>query len=85
MTLADEIRVHAFRRYIQPARRKHSPVPSQITIVSGDLVREMKLHSRTPAVCGALDARKFQDEYELKLVDRSGPKFGMTTTWRFLV
>jgi hypothetical protein len=85
MTLADEIRAHASRRYIQPARRTAPPVPSTVTIVSGDIVRDLKLVRRGPAVCGALDSQKFQDEYNIKLVHRIGPLQGHTSTWQFLV
>ena len=62
MTLADQIRSHAVKRYINPARRGNSPVPATVTIVAADVVRELKLQQRCPAVCGALDAVKFQTE-----------------------
>lgn len=46
MILADQIREHAFNGYIRPARRENSVVPRFVTIVSGDIVREMKLVNR---------------------------------------
>jgi hypothetical protein len=85
MILADEIRAFAVSRYIKPARRKGSVVPPRVTIVSGDIVRQLKLQQRVPAVCGALDAQKFLNENNLKLVQRTGPKHGMTATWKLLV
>lgn len=85
MTLADQIRAHAVRRYIQPARRSHSLVPTTVTIVAGDVVREMKLQKRCPAVSGAFDAKKFQEEQRIKLLARGGPRQGPSATWRFLV
>jgi hypothetical protein len=45
----------------------------------------MKLEQRTPAVCSALDAKKFLSDNNLKLVQRTGPKQGMTATWKLLV
>jgi hypothetical protein len=66
--LADEIRAFAVSRYITPARRKGPVVPSGVTIVSGDIVCQLKLQHRVPAVCGALDAHKFLNENKLKLV-----------------
>jgi hypothetical protein len=66
MMLADEIRAFVVSRYIGPARRNGSIVPKQIKIVSGDVVRELNLQQRVPAVCGALDARKFLDSNGLK-------------------
>jgi hypothetical protein len=83
--LADEIRDFVIDRYIRPARRKGSVEPSRVTIVSGDIVRQMKLHQRVPAVCGALDARKFLEQNSLKLLQRTGPRQGMTATWKILV
>ena len=84
MILADQIREYAFNRYIKPVRHANSVVPYVVSIVSGDIVREMKLVNQTPAVCGALDARKFQNHYGLKLRSRSGPRQGMTARWQFL-
>jgi hypothetical protein len=85
MILADQIRTFATRSYIQPVRGKGSPVPSTVTIVCRDIVKGMNLVQRTPAVCSALDARSFQDDNNLKLIQRTGPKFGTTATWKFLV
>jgi hypothetical protein len=83
MTLADQIRAFAVQRYIQPARRAKSPVPATVTIVAADVVRELKLQQRCPAVCGAFDAVKFQDEQNIRLLRRGGPKHGYTATWQF--
>jgi 5-methylcytosine-specific restriction enzyme B len=83
--LADEIRAFAVSSYIMPARDKGSAVSSHVTIVSGDIVRQLKLQQRVPAVCGALDGHKFLNENSLKLVKRTGPRQGMTATWKILV
>jgi len=85
MTLADQIRAYAVRSYIQPARHTQSPVPATVTIIAADVVRELKLQQRCPAVCGAFDALKFQTEQHIKLLRRSGPKHGYTAMWQFLV
>jgi hypothetical protein len=85
MTLAEQIREFASSQHIKPARKTSAPYSTLVKIVSGDLVKEMRLKDRTPAVCGALDAKKFQDEYEIELLQRTGPKHGTTTTWTFLV
>ena len=84
MMLADEIRAFVVDRYIKPVRSKDSVVPSRVTVVSGDIVNQLKLQQRVPAVCGALDAQKFLDENDLKLLERTGPKQGMTATWKLL-
>jgi hypothetical protein len=83
--LANDIRAFVVSSYIMPARHRGSVVPSLVTIVSGDIVRQLKLQQRVPAVCGALDARKFLNENNLKLVKRTGPRQGMTATWQILV
>jgi hypothetical protein len=85
MILADEIRAFVVSRYIGPAQRRGSVVPSRVSIGSGDVVRQLKLQQRVPAVCGALDAQKFLNENSLELVQRTGPKHGMTATWKLLV
>jgi hypothetical protein len=66
-------------------RYERSVVPSLVTIVSGDIVRQLKLQQRVPALCSALGARKFFTENDVTLVRRSGPKFGMTATWEIFV
>ena len=55
----------------------------ETVIVAGDVHKDMRLKSRMPAVCAALDAQKFQDEYGVVLSSRAGPKQGSTATWRF--
>jgi hypothetical protein len=85
MTLADEIREFALKQYVEPVRRTKTPRTAHVTIVSGNIVRELKLRQRTPAVCSAIDAQKFQDDNGIQLLQRSGPKHGMTVTWNFLV
>jgi hypothetical protein len=51
MILADEIRPFVVSLYIMPARRKGSIVSSRITIVSGDIARQLQLQQLVPAVC----------------------------------
>ena len=85
MTLADQIREFARAQDVDPVRRTHPQLTTHVRIVSGDIVKRMKLHQRTPAVCGALDAKKFQVENAIRLLQRTGPKQGTTATWTFLV
>jgi hypothetical protein len=85
MILADTIRGFAFGSYIQPVQAKNSFRRLLGTIVSGNVVRSMKLKNRAPAVCGPIDALKFCSDNNLQLVKRSGPKQGLTVTWQFLV
>jgi hypothetical protein len=79
-TLAEQIRTYANRAFVEPARRAGR---SEVTIVAGDAHKDMKLHRRMPAVCGALDAKTFQDDYGVVLSSRTGPRQGATAGWRF--
>ena len=82
MILADRIRQHVLNNHIQPARSARA---SQVKFVSGDIHDAMKLISRYPAVCGAIDAKKFQDENNVVLIKKTGPDQGATTQWTFAV
>jgi hypothetical protein len=74
---ADRIRVYGKEKYVAPARqRKHK----RFSIKVGDVVRDLKMNGRTPAVCSALKTREFLQSNDLQLVDTSGPKSGQSTT-----
>jgi len=74
MILADEIRAFALKQYVGPVRRTNTPHTAHVTIVSGNIVPDMKLRQRTPAVCSAIDAQRFQDDNGIQLLQRSGPQ-----------
>ncbi|MGA7264795.1 MAG: hypothetical protein WA709_16420 [Stellaceae bacterium] len=80
--MAELIRQFAFEKYVEPMR---SARDAQIRIRAGDVHKEMKLSARTPAVCSALDARIFQSDFGLDLVQRTGPRQGSTVEWVFKV
>lgn len=71
--LADRIREFTFRTFIQPAVRANK---REITIRTGDVHSAMRLRERMPAVCSALESRKFEDFCGLHLVSRKGPQQG---------
>jgi len=71
--LADRIREFTLRTFIQPAVRANK---REITIRAGDVHSAMRLRDRMPAVCSALESRKFQDMCSLELVSRKGPHRG---------
>jgi hypothetical protein len=74
---ADRIRVFGKEKYVLPARQRKA---KRFSIRVGDVVRELKLNGRTPAVCSALKTGEFLENNDLKLVDTSGPKSGQSTT-----
>jgi hypothetical protein len=74
---ADRIRIYGQEKYVLPARQRKE---KRFSIRVGDVVRELKLNGRTPAVCSALKTGEFLEKNDLKLVDTSGPKSGQSTT-----
>lgn len=75
---AEEIRTFVNRNVIEPARENSQ---STITLTSGEVHKGMGLVNRFPAVCSAIGAQKFQDQYRVALSRRTGPKNGSTVTW----
>lgn len=74
---ADKIRMHGRERYVLPARHQKA---KRFSIRAGDVVRELRMNGRTPAVCSALKSREFQQSNNLRLVETTGPKSGQSTT-----
>lgn len=79
---ADQIRAYVNTAFLEPARRAGK---TDVVIVAGDVHADLKLDNRMPAVCSALDAQKFQDQYRVILSTRSGPRQSSTATWRFSI
>lgn len=79
---SDQIRKYAKVTYITPARQQGK---KHVTFSSADIHQGMKLHSGFSLVCGAIDAKKFQEFAKVKLETRSGPKQGAAARWTFRV
>ncbi len=77
MSHADQIRVYATEKYVLPARQRNQ---KQFSINAGDVVRELKLTRRVPAVCQALGTREFLRSNGLRVVAADGPPSGQSTT-----
>src|ERR1700680_101640 len=77
MQNADKIRIHSREKYVLPAR-KHKM--KRFSIRVGDVVRELGMNGRVPAVCSALKGSKFLRHNNLCLIETSGPKSGQSTT-----
>lgn len=80
MTLADKIRVYARDKYVLAAKERGE---SRFAIRAGDVVRDLGVHGRVPAVCSALRTDQFREENGLRLVEVVGPKSGQSTTVTF--
>ena len=74
---ADNIRSYGSERYVVPARKRQL---QKFSIRAGDVVRELKLLGRVPAVCSALKSRAFLEQNRLRIVERTGPRSGQSTT-----
>jgi hypothetical protein len=74
---ADNIRAYGRERYVDPARKRQL---EKFSIRAGDVVRELKLLGRVPAVCSALKSRAFLKQNSLRIVERTGPSSGQSTT-----
>jgi len=77
MRPADRIRTYGSEKYVLPARQRKQ---RSFSINVGDVVRELRLSGRAPAVCSALRTRQFLQSNNLRLVERSGPTSGQSTT-----
>jgi len=77
MTNADVIRRHSKEKYVTPARQRHE---RRFSIRTGDVLRDLKLNGRAPAICSALKTREFLEENALRLVSKTGPPSGQSTT-----
>ena len=77
MRNADRIREFATQKYLLPARDRGA---KSFSIRVGDVVRDLAMNGRTPAVCSALRSRRFWQHNNLRVVDTTGPNSGQSTT-----
>lgn len=74
------VRQHALREYMTAARRRGDRT---FSINVGAVHRALGLNNRVPLVCAALSSRKFLTKNNLRLVSRTGPPSGQSTTVTF--
>jgi hypothetical protein len=78
MKLSDTIRAHGREKYVLAARERSA---SRFSIRAGDVVNELGIGaSRAAAVCSALKTHQFLRDNELRLIEATGPKSGLSTT-----
>ena len=77
MTNADKIRLYGEEKYVLHARQNKL---NRFSIRVGDIVRDLKLTGRAPAVCSALKTNEFLEKNDLRLVETTDPKSGQSTT-----
>lgn len=78
---SDAIRRHAYEKYVLQARRRKEKL---ISINVGEVHRDLGLSNRVPLVCAALGSKKFLAEHGLRIVSKTGPPSGQSTTVTFL-
>ena len=75
--VSDTVREHATEAYVRPARRRGGRT---LSINVGDVHRAVALRNRVPLVCQALESAKFLRANALKLISKTGPPSGQSTT-----
>ena len=77
---SDLIRQHAYKEYISAALRRGEKT---LSINAGAVHRALALNNRIPLVCAALGSRKFLTEHCLRILSKTGPPSGQSTTVTF--
>src|SRR5216684_9128554 len=77
---SDAIRRHAYEKYVSAARRRKEKT---VAINVGEVHRALTLNNRVPLVCAALGSKKFLTEHGLRLLSKTGPPSGQSTTVTF--
>jgi hypothetical protein len=77
---SDAIRRHAYQKYISAARRRREKT---VAINAGEVHRALALNNRVPLVCAALGSKKFLTEHGLRILSKTGPPSGQSTTVTF--
>jgi hypothetical protein len=79
-SVSDLVRQHARDAYLRPARRRGE---KRFSVNVGTVHKVLALSNRVPLVCAALKSKKFLEENALKLISKSGPPSGQSTTVTF--
>ncbi len=74
---SDLVREYARETYISPARRRRDKT---VTINVGQVQKGVGLQNRVSLVCQALKSEKFLRAHGLRLISRTGPPSGQSTT-----
>ena len=75
-----DVRMYVRDHYVRPAKREQR---STFRVLVGDVHHALKFSNRVPLVCNALSSRKFLEENSVRLIARTGPPSGQSTTVEF--
>jgi hypothetical protein len=78
---SDAVRRHAYEKYVSAARRRREKT---VSINVGEVHRALALNNRVPLVCAALGSKKFLTEHGLRILSKTGPPSGQSTTVTFI-
>jgi hypothetical protein len=76
-SVSDSVRQHATDVYVRPTQQRGE---RKVSINVGEVHRAVALRNRVPLVCQALESDKFLRANELKLISKTGPPSGRSTT-----
>jgi hypothetical protein len=79
-SVSDLVRNHVRDTYLKPAIRRGENV---FAVNVGTVHKALALNNRVPLVCLALKSRKFLEENGLRLLSKTGPPSGQSTTVTF--
>jgi len=79
-SVSDLIRDHVSETYLKTAIREGKRT---FTVSVGAVHRALGLVNRVPQVCAALESRKLLEENQLRIVLKTGPPSGQSTTVTF--
>jgi hypothetical protein len=71
------VRTYAREKYIEPAIAKGE---RRIRVRAGDVHKGLTLKNRVPAVCQALESKRFLKENNLVIESKEGPPSGLSTS-----
>jgi len=77
MSPAEAVRQLLISQYLVPAKGRGE---KRFSVRAGDVHRVLRLHNLVPAVCQALRSEKLLSENGLKIVEKTGPPSGLSTT-----
>jgi hypothetical protein len=76
-SVSDTVRQYATDKYVRPTQHRGART---LSINVGEVHRAVALRNRVPLVCQALESDKFLQANELKLISKTGPPSGQSTT-----
>ena len=81
-TNAHSVRQYVFDTYVAPARQQHF---ERVTVRAGDVAKALHMKTRMSFVCEVIGTMKFQEQFGIKLLQRTGARIGSNSLFTFQV